>query len=297
MGIRVLTNKRATQTPVMQPGSKNFLDGRCGFWADVIAVNSENNSVDVIADIGVTYRNIPVSSQEWVNADENKDYVTAQRYLPPIGARVFVLTPSHTIEGAFVLCSGYVRGETATHTLYAKNSNEVDDKNNTAERITQGGWKVTEDYNNGNKNFVSQDEKIKIAVNTTKNTQKSQNKEVAITAWNTEIHITDQGLEIKLPANAKCDLTAANGDINISAGGSGKVNLTADLGQLNIGNTTAKLGEMVSDMLDLLSGLNTISTAPAISGVNVASVVLPTDQATIGSLKTKWHSVFGGSAV
>lgn len=249
MGIRVISSRKTTQTPVIQPGSKNFLDNRCGFWADVIAVNSENNSVNVIADIGVTYRNIPVSSQEWVNADENKDYVTAQRYLPPVGARVFVLTPSHSIESAFVLCSGYVRGETATHTLYAKNSSEVDDKNNTSERITQGGWKVTEDYNNGNKNFVSQDEKIKIAVNTAKNTQKSQNKEVAITAWNTEIHITDQGLEIKLPANAKCDLTAANGDINISAGGSGKIKLITDIGKLTIGTSEVKLGNIISQLL------------------------------------------------
>lgn len=263
---------------------QSFLDGRCGFWADVIAVNSCNNSVDVIADIGVTYRNIPVMSREWVNADKNKDYVTAERYLPPKGARVFILTPTHTISGAFVLCSGYVRGETETHTLYAQNDSEQSDKNTEQARVTQGGWTVTEDYNNGNKNLVSQDENIKIAVNTTKNAQKSQEKEVAITAWNTEIHITDQGLEIKLPASAKCDLTAASGDINISAGGSGKVNLTADLGKLTIGNTTAKLGNIISQLLG--SG--------GLGGVFVTGQAAPNPAFTtlVGTLKTAWDSAF-----
>ena len=186
---------------------QNFLDKRAGFWADVIAVNSRNNSVDVIADIGIVYRNIPVMSREWVNADSSKNYVTAERYLPPKGARVFVLTPTHTIEGAFVLCSGYTRGETDVHTLYAKNESEKDAKNTEKETVTQGGWKETEDYANGNINLVSNDGNIKIAVNTAANTQKSQQKEVAITAWNNEVHITENGIEIKM----------SNKDVNIKA--------------------------------------------------------------------------------
>lgn len=200
----------------------SFLDSRIGFWGNVEKVNSQNNTVDVTADIGFLYRNIPVMSHEWVNATDNKDYVTAERNLPPVGARVFVLTPTRTITGAFVLCSGYARGEEDTHVLYAKNDSEQAEKNAVREKVTQGGWTVKEDYANGNSSFTSQDGKIAVNVNPIENSNKGQSKEVSLTAWNNEVHITESGITISIPNNASLTLNiqkdcsiVANGDVTI----------------------------------------------------------------------------------
>lgn len=218
-------------------GSKaSFLESRIGFWGNVESVNSQNNTVDVTADIGILYRNIPVMSHEWVNATDSKNYVTAERNLPPVGARVFVLTPTRTITGAFVLCSGYARGEADTHTLYAKNDSEQEEKNTVREKITQGGWNNKEDYANGNSSFTSQDGKIAININPVENSDKGQSKEVSLIAWDNEVHISESGITISIPEDADFTLNI-QGNQTISV--SGDCNIEAD-GDVNIKGTNIK---------------------------------------------------------
>ena len=120
--------------------NNNYLKGRIGFWALVTAVNSRNNTVTVVSDTGYELKNIPVVSGEWVTVDENKNYIPSQRNLPPVNSRVFVLTPTYTAVGAFVLCSGFSRGDENIRTLWAANENELEDKNNCREVKTQGGF-------------------------------------------------------------------------------------------------------------------------------------------------------------
>lgn len=177
--------------------SGNFLANRIGFWGTVISQNSKNNTVGIVSDTGFEYKNIPVVSGEWVTVDDNKNYIPSTRNLPPRNSRVFVLTPTYSANGAFVLCSGFSRGDENIRTLWAKDDNELESKNNSRETKTQGGWDITEEYSNGNYSVSSNDGNIKFNVNTTEDSEKSQPKEVSVTAWNKNITITEQGISIK----------------------------------------------------------------------------------------------------
>lgn len=195
MNIRRI--KHSVDAPKQPVDNTNFLSGRIGFWGIVKEQNSLNNTVTVVSDTGFELDNIPVFSSEWVTVDDNKNYIPSTRNLPPKFSRVFVLTPTFTATGAFVLCSGFSRGDENIRTLWAASESELEDKNNCRETKTQGGWDITEEYSNGNYSVTSDDGKIKFNVNTTQNSQKSQPKEVSVTAWNQNITITDKGITIK----------------------------------------------------------------------------------------------------
>ena len=186
----------------------NYLKGRIGFWGLVIEVNSRSNSVTVISDTGYELKNIPVVSGEWVTVDNNKNFIPSERNLPPVNSRVFVLTPTYTAVGAFVLCSGFSRGDENIRTLWAKNESELEDKNNCREIKTQGGWDITEEYANGNFKAASNDGNITIIANTA-NDQKSQNKEVSVTAWGNNITITDNGFTVTDNNNNTIEATSS----------------------------------------------------------------------------------------
>ena len=185
----------------------NYMANRIGFWALVIDQNSLNNTVTVVSDTGYELKNIPVKSDEWVTVDNNKNFIPSQRNLPPVNSRVFVLTPTYSATGAFVLCSGFSKGDANIRKLWAQNKNEVTDKNNSRELKTQGGWDIKEEYSNGNFTAESNDGNIHFNVNTTEDNQKSQPKEVSITAWNNKIIINENGLSVTDKNNNKIEAT------------------------------------------------------------------------------------------
>ena len=195
MEIRRYTHKTNAVAPHLPEG--NYLANRIGFWAIVKEVNSLNNTVTVVSDTGFEYPNIQVVSDEWVTVDDNKDYIPSTRNLPPKNSRVFVLTPTFTAVGAFVLCSGFSRGDENIRKLWASSESELEEKNNCRETKTQGGWDITEEYKNGNFKAASNDGKIEITVNPAADSQKSQNKEVTIKAWGKTIIMNENGVSIK----------------------------------------------------------------------------------------------------
>jgi hypothetical protein len=192
--MKVIRNihKVNAEAPHLPKG--NFLDGRIGFWGIVKEVNSLNNTVTVVSDTGYEFPNIQVKSDEWVTL--GKDWIPSTRNLPPVKSRVFVLTPTFTAVGAFVLCSGFSRGDENIRTLWAANKNELENKNNCRETKSQGGWDITEEYKNGNFKAVSDDKKIEITVNPAEDSQKSQSKEVTIKAWDNTIVINADGISV-----------------------------------------------------------------------------------------------------
>ena len=194
--MKVNYNTHKTNADSHPLPNKNYLAERIGFWALVKEVNSLNNTVTVVSDTGFEFPNIQVKSDEWVTVDNNKDYIPSQRNLPPVNSRVFVLTPTYTAVGAFVLCSGFSRGDENIRTLWAENDNQVQDKNNCRETKTQGGWDITEEYSNGNFKAESNDGNITINVNTAEDSQKSQLKEVSVTAWNNKVVINEDGISV-----------------------------------------------------------------------------------------------------
>ena len=200
--IRNIHKVNADKHPIH---SETYLANRIGFWGIVQSQNSLNNTVTVISDTGFVYENVMVKSDEWVTLD--KDYVPSTRNLPPVKSRVFVLTPTYTAVGAVVLCSGFSRGDDNIRTLWAQNQNEVEDKNNSRETLTQGGWDITEEYKNGNYSVKSNDGNIQFNVNTTKDDNKSQPKEVSVTAWDNVIIINEDGISIKDKNDNKIEAT------------------------------------------------------------------------------------------
>ena len=231
------TNAKGTPIP-----ESNYLKNRIGFWALVKETNSLNNTVTVISDTGYELSNIPVVSNEWVTVDDNKNYIPSTRNLPPPNSRVFVLTPTYTASGAFVLCSGFSRGDENIRTLWAKDKSEMNDKNNCRETKTQGGWDVQEEYSNGNFSAVSNDSNIKISVNTAADSEKSQAKEVSVTAWGNEILINEDKIEIKATTGKK----------------------------VKIGNNIDTLKGILNDILNILN--STLSSAVSIE-TETATVV------------------------
>lgn len=252
MIIKQKVHKINARAPKIPGG--NYLTGRIGFWALVTDVNSINNTVTVISDTGFELPNIPVCSNEWVTVDDNKNYIPSERNLPPKNSRVFVLTPTYTATGAFVLCSGFSRGDENIRTLWAKNKSELEEKNNSREVKTQGGWDITEEYSNGNYSAKSNDEKITITVNTTQDDNKGQKKEVSISAWNNSIVINEDGITITDKNNNSIKMTSS--DINIVANNSSK---------LKIGNASASIFSVLNSLLTTLnSGTVLTQGSPAV---------------------------------
>ena len=211
--MKVIKNIHKTNAIAPHLPEGNFLSGRIGFWALVTDVNSINNTVTVVSDTGFKIPNIPVMSNEWVTIDDSKNYIPSTRNLPPKNSRIFVLTPTYTATGAFVLCSGFSRGDENIRELWAADENELEDKNNCRETKTQGGWDITEEYANGNFKAVSvstDEGKIEITLNTTKDDNKSQPQEVSIKAWGNDIVITKDGISVT-DKNKKKIITSSNG--------------------------------------------------------------------------------------
>lgn len=188
---RVFHNKKAEATSKDSP---SYLDNRIGFWATISAVHSNTNRVDIVSDTGLNYYGLPVLSREWVCQDDNKEFVSGSRNLPPINSRVLVFMPTHTIAGAIVIGSGFAAGEKSSHVVYAKNDNEIDKKNNSSEKISVSGWDEQENYKNGNKSWKF-GENIEFQVNPADDGD-SIKKGITIKAFENEIKITPDGIEL-----------------------------------------------------------------------------------------------------
>jgi hypothetical protein len=143
-------------------------DKRYGAWGHVAdtdddekAAYSSDNSVDVVLDMGVYLRHIPVASFEWVvnKTVSDKDYTTGERDLPPPNSRVFVMMPTGTFDDCFVLCSGFSPTEKNDNAPFSD-----DDTENIRERVTQGGWHTIYNCLTGTYETISPDEKTSMKI-------------------------------------------------------------------------------------------------------------------------------------
>lgn len=181
--------------------SHSKYEGRIGFWGDVTDVDSNTNSCSVINDQGLVIQGIQVASKEWVAKEKNKDYASCERELPPIGARVFVLTPDGNIANAVILCSGYPILENDVQGLWAnvdpsteEGQKVIQKLNRIGERISQGGWHKTEKYDTGNYKVESADKQISLEVNPVEVEDDNHNiveeKKIKVSAWGNVIEFS-----------------------------------------------------------------------------------------------------------
>lgn len=214
--MKVNVNKTPVPSSRKLFSNQSFFDDSIGFWGEVSGVDSSKNRVRVIAATGMEFVGLPVASLEWVTKSDN--YVSGEIRLPQVGSRVFVLMPTHTIAGAFVLCSGFAAGENSTHTLYSDREHK-EENNKISKKKTQGGWLETENYETGVKTLESHNQKIKIELN-----PDESDGSAVITAFNTIITINEtdgitldsSGSEINVKNTKKLVIDSTNQDVHIS---------------------------------------------------------------------------------
>jgi hypothetical protein len=183
--------------------SKNPFSGRSGCWGIVRSADSRGNAVDVYTDMGIFVNHVPVASFEWV---ANYDgYTSGSRNLPPEGARVFIMMPTGTMDGAFVLCS-------APTVLDQKHREAFMQEGRETERlqVLPGGWRKTYDYTTGNYSISSSDGTVAFSVEMEGNIDLSafENLSVRLTKESCVFEVFGAGYEI-----------ANDGKIKINGGG------------------------------------------------------------------------------
>lgn len=207
----------------------SYMKDAIGFWGNVCDVDSTINSVDVISDTGIKYQGIPVISKEWVNKDKDQEYTTGSRNLPPYGARVFVLTPTHTASGAFVLCSGYAKGDTKKQTLYATKDESGEDKkekNTIEEAVLLGGWKVKKYYENGNLTISNDKDEIQLEVVNVDDTKNNVKKSISLSVFGHNVVIKKD--EIKIADSFKNNITTTKDGITVKDSFENQIETTKD---------------------------------------------------------------------
>jgi hypothetical protein len=161
------TNNKAPG-PTHRLNQPNPYDKRYGAWGHVAdtdgdekAAYSSDNSVDVVLDMGVYLRHIPVASFEWVvnKTVSEKDYTTGERDLPPPNARVFVMMLTGTFDDCFVLCSGFSPTEKNDNAPFSDDETEK-----IRDRVKQGGWHTIYDCLTGTYEAVSPDGKTGVKI-------------------------------------------------------------------------------------------------------------------------------------
>lgn len=94
--------------------------------------------------------------------------------------------------------------------------------------------------------------------------------------------LNDGKIEMVSPADFSFSV---EGDIKVL--GKGDASIMLESGKMEVGNSTATLGAMVSDLLDALS-----DSAPVTYGSPASHSFLPSFTAKISAIKAKWGQVF-----
>lgn len=253
-------------------------DYQMGFWGVVTEVHPEDCTVHVRTNLGFELSGVRVASKEWVTVVDGK-HLTGERHLPPVDTYVFCLMPNGEYSSAFVLCSGFTRQEA----VHADFKQEGEDAANTFEQVENSGWKKTVDYRTGTKKFENKtdsDPTIKIEID-----QENEGDEKAtITIHGTTITV-DKSNGVNIETDKKITLKDKEG---FTYETEGDVSLkSSKTGKLEVGNSVATLGAMISDLLDALS-----DSAPVTHGSPASHMFMPSFIAKITAIKTKWGQVF-----
>lgn len=182
-----------------------------GVWGKVVDVNSITYSVDVELTNGIVLKEVAVANTgEWTcprETSNGKKYIAGERKLPPQGSYVFVLLPTGSFDGAFVLCSGLSHFDDKQKETFLATDTTRNEKNTICETVYQGNWHRTYNYKTGGLTLKSPNEKINISIN-----DDAKNNEIKIEAYGTNIEIDKDGnITIKAKKGANLNL---NGDNN-----------------------------------------------------------------------------------
>ena len=123
-------------------------DNRFGFFGMVTEVCKKTNTVSVCMDTGRIISGVRVASFQWVTMDEEKDYLTGQRKLPPKDTFVYCVMPTGNPASAVVLCSVFAYQDSMGGKV-SEFKEDTEDAVFTEKIIDNGGWKFTHDTRSG----------------------------------------------------------------------------------------------------------------------------------------------------
>ena len=159
MEIKVKRGK--AKPPAPQKAAAPLPPGnRLGEWGRVDASNSEDNTIDITLESGVHLTRVPMASREWVipGEDAGRERDSGERDLPPPHARVFILMPTFRYEDCFALpFSGH-------STIDQPEPFMGEDLEETKERVTPSGWRVTDNHSTGSHRSASPDGKTVLEI-------------------------------------------------------------------------------------------------------------------------------------
>lgn len=251
-------------------------DAQYGFWGVVTEVHPEDCTVHVRTNLGFELSGVRVASFEWVTVADGK-HLTGERHLPPIDTYVFCLMPNGEYSSAFVLCSGFTRQE-AVHADFKKKG---EDAEKTREIVENSGWHITTDYRTGTKKFANKTDSeptITLEID-----QESDSDEKATVTIHGTVIKVDKDNGINIETDKKITLKDKEGYTYETEG---NVSLKSSKnGTLEMGNSVATLGAMMSDLLGYLAQLKTV-------GSPASHTASPDFIANVQALKTKWEQVF-----
>lgn len=203
--MRIVIRERSGQVTGQVPLQNTV--PRIGMWGTVTDVDSTRNAVNVRLTGGVLLEDVPVASlDEWICEFKDGDYMSGSRNLPPENARVFVLMPTGTFEGAFVLCSSLSMFEKEHQKKFMSTKEQRAEKNVERLRVRPGKWIEKYNYKTGQLELTSSNEKVKIAI-----ADDNNKKEVSVNAFGANITIDKDGnIAVKAATDKKISLNGEN---------------------------------------------------------------------------------------
>lgn len=157
--MKLIFNRRSSFEKRNEITPSGFGLKRSGCWAYVTAVHSDSLTVDAENSNGFKFHYVPVASREWVS----KDGGSGERDLPPVGSRVFILMPTGTVQGGFVLCSGFSFNSVSEQADFkASSDKDIEAFNTSRKKISSSGWTFGENLGSGNITAESKGRSIRI---------------------------------------------------------------------------------------------------------------------------------------
>jgi len=202
-------------------GKSSFDQPRRYFaWGRIKKRRSDDCTVDVTLDSGISLTHVNVRSSEWATTDSTEGI--GERDLPPVDSLVLIVFPYGTLEDSLVLCSAFTLF--GIHTKKQQSNILKSGKETERYRKTESGIILTEDKSNGNL-------KLELPSGAT----------FEISANNAKIEINASGgVKITPASGATFEVSVNNAKIEINT--SGGVKITPASGQsitLNNGTTGA----------------------------------------------------------
>ena len=230
-----------------------------GFWGTVTEVHPENCTCRVRMASGYVIANVRVMVQSWVTVDDDKGYLSGERYLPPVDTFVLCVCPEGNLADTVIIGSCFALSA-AVHADFKTNSDdqkELDNAANTRKIVRNSGWTFETDYRNGTKKIRNAPEEgdatISIEVNQGENGEKADGGVTTIKAYGTTLSLkekdnkitfeTDADVKIEIKGNAeiKVDKDAKVEAQNVTVKSSVKTEIKG--GQVVIGGTVTPTGK------------------------------------------------------